>query len=137
MENQSNNHNEKPTVTDAFKTIKLEDFKDVGKIPCARNSLLYGMGAGLGLGSIRFFVKRSVPSAANWAVAAFCGVSAIAFEMCQMDRKQKLEKLHLIVKESNSRGQHRRTVVDESGANGAFHVVIDTPSAPEEEAKEK
>ncbi|CDH51660.1 predicted protein [Lichtheimia corymbifera JMRC:FSU:9682] len=117
-----------PTFSDALKTIKVEDFSNVGKIPCARNAFLYGMGAGFGIGGVRYIVKRSVPSAANWAVAAFCGISAIAFELCHMDRRQKLERLHLIVKETNSRGeQRRRMVVDEQGKNGAFHVVVDTP----------
>ena len=78
------------------------------------------------------YILGSVPSAANWAVAAFCGISAIAFEMCHMDRRQKLERLHLIVKETNSRGeQRRRMVVDEQGKNGAFHVVVDTPPSPD------
>lgn len=66
----------------------------------------------------------SVPSAANWAVAAFCGVSIISFEMCQMDRRQKLERLHLIVKETNSR-TNKQVVVDEH-RKGGLHVVIDT-----------
>ncbi|KAG0169103.1 hypothetical protein DFQ28_002289 [Apophysomyces sp. BC1034] len=109
-----------PTFSDALKTVKLEDFKDVNRIPCARNSILYGMGAGLGLGSIRYIATSKVPSAANWAVGAFCGVSIIAFEMCQMQRKQKLEKLHLIVKETESR---RPTVVNEH--KGAFQIVVD------------
>ncbi|KAI8149683.1 hypothetical protein BJV82DRAFT_662969 [Fennellomyces sp. T-0311] len=129
------NDNNQPTFSEAFKTIKVEDFKDVGKIPCARNALLYGMGGAFGVGGIRYLMKRAVPTAANWAVAAFCGISLISFEMCQMDRKQKLEKLHLIVKETNSRGQKRR-VVDEQGKNGAFHVVIDTPEAPDASSKE-
>ncbi|KAI9282542.1 hypothetical protein BY458DRAFT_496536 [Sporodiniella umbellata] len=33
-----------PSFSDAIKTIKLEDFKDINKIPCSRNALLYGMG---------------------------------------------------------------------------------------------
>ncbi|KAI9487951.1 hypothetical protein BDB00DRAFT_850756 [Zychaea mexicana] len=121
----NNNDNNQPTFTDALQTIKVDDFKNVGKIPCARNALLYGMGGAFGAGGIRYIVKRTVPSAANWAVAAFCGISLISFEMCQMDRKAKLERLHLIVKETNSRGG-KRQVVDEQGKNGAFHVVVDT-----------
>ncbi|KAI9276744.1 hypothetical protein BDA99DRAFT_554700 [Phascolomyces articulosus] len=124
----SNDNNNQPTFSEAFQTIKVEDFKNVGKIPCARNALLYGMGGAFGVGGIRYMVKRTVPTAANWAVAAFCGISLISFEMCQMDRKSKLERLHLIVKETNSRGEGKRRIVDEQGKNGAFHVVIDTPS---------
>ncbi|KAF7722579.1 hypothetical protein EC973_002932 [Apophysomyces ossiformis] len=118
----------RPTFTDALKTVKMEDFKDLNRIPCARNSLLYGMGAGLGLGSIRYIATSKVPSAANWAVGAFCGVSIIAFEMCQMQRKQKLEKLHMIVKETESR--RPPTVVNER--KGAFQVVVDTAEQTKE-----
>ena len=70
-----------------------------------------------------FVYPGAVPTAANWAVAAFCGISLISFEMCQMDRKSKLERLHLIVKESNSRGEKRR--VDVQGKDKAFQVVVD------------
>lgn len=41
------------TIMDAFKTIKLEDFKDVYKKPCARDALLAGIGAGFGVGGLR------------------------------------------------------------------------------------
>lgn len=30
--------------TNSIQTVKIEDFKDVNKIPCARNALLYGIG---------------------------------------------------------------------------------------------
>ncbi|KAI8100111.1 uncharacterized protein BX664DRAFT_355455 [Halteromyces radiatus] len=99
---------DKSDYVEALKTVKLEEFKDIGKIPCARTSLLYGMGAAFGLGGIRFLIKRSVPTSANWAVASFCGVSVVNFELCQMDRKQKLERLRLIVKETDSSPNQRR-----------------------------
>ncbi|KAI8366014.1 uncharacterized protein BYT42DRAFT_150499 [Radiomyces spectabilis] len=122
---------EEPTVVNALKTVKLEDFKDVPKIPCARNAFLYGMGAGVSVGAVRFLAKRSIPTAANWAVAAFCGVAAVSFEMCQMERKQKLEKLRMIIKATDSNGQSRAgdrpLIVDQSGKRGAFHVMVETP----------
>lgn len=40
-------------IMDALKTIKLEDFKDVYKKPCARDALLVGIGAGFGAGGLR------------------------------------------------------------------------------------
>ncbi|KAG2218792.1 hypothetical protein INT45_000329 [Circinella minor] len=128
MNNEGNNNSNQPTFSEAFQTIKAEDFKNVGKIPCARNALLYGMGGAFGVGGIRYIVKRAVPTSANWAVAAFCGISLISFEMCQMDRKSKLERLHLIVKESNSRGEKRR--VDAQGKDKAFQVIVDDIPSP-------
>lgn len=41
------------TLTDAFKTLSLNDFTTFYKTPCARDSLLVGMGAGFGIGGVR------------------------------------------------------------------------------------
>ena len=40
-------------VFDAVRSIKLEDFKEVHKKPCVRDSLLTGIGGGFGIGGIR------------------------------------------------------------------------------------
>ncbi|ORY98481.1 hypothetical protein BCR43DRAFT_487605 [Syncephalastrum racemosum] len=98
-----NQSKQEPSFGEAVKTIRADDFKHIGKIPCARNSLLYGIGAAFGMGGIRFIMKRAVPTAANWAVASFCGVSLVSFELCQMQRRQKLERLHMIVNARNKK----------------------------------
>jgi hypothetical protein len=52
-----------------------------------------------------------------------------------MERKQKLEKLRLIVKATDSSPKNRpdeRLVVTERGKNGAFNVVIETPAQTEQ-----
>ncbi|ORE21632.1 hypothetical protein BCV71DRAFT_173471 [Rhizopus microsporus] len=54
----SSSQQDSPSFVDALKTIKLEDFKDINKIPCSRNALLYGMAAGVAMGAIRFMSKR-------------------------------------------------------------------------------
>ncbi|CEG83106.1 hypothetical protein RMATCC62417_17078 [Rhizopus microsporus] len=122
----SSSQQDSPSFVDALKTIKLEDFKDINKIPCSRNALLYGMAAGVAMGAVRFMSKRMIPTSANWAVGTFCGVSAISFEMCQMDRRQKLEKLRMIVKATDSE-RNEKLMVTERGKNGAFEVVFETP----------
>lgn len=88
--------------------------------------------AGVTLGAVRFATKRALPTSTNWAVGAFCGVSVVTFEGCQMDRRQKLEKLRLIVKATDSRPKpDEKMVVTERGKNGAFNVVIETPAVNE------
>lgn len=47
---------QQPTVSQALKTVALEDFTQLHKKPCARESLLVGMGAGFGLGGLRWIV---------------------------------------------------------------------------------
>ena len=48
-----------PIITSAVKTIRLEDFTKVHLQPCARESLLSGMGLGFVFGGLRFVVGGS------------------------------------------------------------------------------
>jgi hypothetical protein len=93
--------------------------------------------AGISVGAVRFATKRALPTSTNWAVATFCGVSIASFEGCQMERRQKIEKLKLIVKATDSRPKpDEKMVVTERGKNGAFNVVIETPAINEQEKQE-
>jgi hypothetical protein len=98
------------------------------------------LAAGVTMGAIRFAIRRAIPTSANWAVASFCGVSVISFEACQIERRQKMEKLRLIVKATDSSPKNRpdeKLVVTERGKNGAFNVVIETPAQTEQGESEK
>lgn len=56
-------HTPKPkdiTISESLKTIKLEDFSTFHKKPCARDSLLLGLGAGFGIGGIRGIVGGKI-----------------------------------------------------------------------------
>jgi hypothetical protein len=97
---------------------------------CHKLIIFFLIGAGITVGVLRFVSKRAIPTSANWAVGTFMGVSAISFEACQMERKQKIEKMKLIVKATDSRPKPEdKMVVTERGKNGAFNVVIETPAA--------
>lgn len=50
------------TVTDAMKSMSLKDATSFYKAPCARDSLLLGIGAGFGVGGVRGVLggKRSL-----------------------------------------------------------------------------
>jgi hypothetical protein len=77
-----------------------------------------------------------IPTSANWAVGTFCGVSIVSFEACQMERKQKIEKMRLIVKATDSKPKpDEKMIVTERGKNGAFNVVIETPSIAKDQDK--
>ena len=41
------------SILEAAKTIKLRDFRELHKKPCARESFLVGIGAGFGIGGLR------------------------------------------------------------------------------------
>jgi hypothetical protein len=42
-----------PKLSDAIKTVHIQDFKQVHMYPCVRESLLMGIGGGFGVGGIR------------------------------------------------------------------------------------
>ncbi|KAL9031084.1 MAG: hypothetical protein Q9196_000847 [Gyalolechia fulgens] len=71
-------------VTDALKTIKIDDFKEVHRKPCTREGFLTGIGAGFGIGGIRAILGGT------WAVGAFAFGSFAMHEYCQ--QKRRLEK---------------------------------------------
>jgi cytochrome c oxidase assembly protein subunit 20 len=50
--NASGKQNE-ATITDAFKSLSAKDITTFYKAPCARDSLMIGMGAGFGIGGVR------------------------------------------------------------------------------------
>jgi Protein of unknown function (DUF3767) len=56
--------NSNPTLFDAIKTVRLEDFKQVHMYPCVRDSLLTGIGAGFGIGGLRGIFGGELPTLA-------------------------------------------------------------------------
>lgn len=44
------------SLGEAIKTVKVADFKEVVTYPCARESFLFGIGGGFGVGGLRFLV---------------------------------------------------------------------------------
>ncbi|GHJ84996.1 hypothetical protein NliqN6_1398 [Naganishia liquefaciens] len=88
------------TKTDVMAAIKrirpIEDLKNIGQIPCARQALLSGIAAGFGIGSISYIARRRPKSAANWAVGSFVGISAIMWENCRRARAKELAQMAII-----------------------------------------
>ncbi|KAI5196386.1 hypothetical protein E4T42_08901 [Aureobasidium subglaciale] len=79
------------TLTDAAKTIKIDDFADLPKKPCVRDSLLTGMTAGFVVGSSRAIWRAPIQSATNWAVGTFVIGSAAMYQYCQHKRLAEKE----------------------------------------------
>ncbi|KAL3496937.1 hypothetical protein BJX62DRAFT_65535 [Aspergillus germanicus] len=81
------------SVTEAMKSMSLKDATSFYKAPCARDSLLLGIGAGFGVGGVRGVLGglRSIWTACNWAVGAFAITSLAAHEFCQRRRIQELD----------------------------------------------
>ncbi|KAH0285499.1 hypothetical protein KCU62_g7466, partial [Aureobasidium sp. EXF-3399] len=79
------------TLADAAKSIKIEDFANLPKKPCVRDSLLTGITAGFVVGSSRAIWRAPVQSAANWAVGTFVIGSAGMYQYCQYKRMAEKE----------------------------------------------
>ncbi|MCJ1263379.1 hypothetical protein MMC22_003249 [Lobaria immixta] len=103
------------TIMDALKTIKLEDFKDVYKKPCARDALLVGIGAGFGTGGLRAIMGVPPLKACSWAVGTFCFGSFVMHEFCQRKRQLEMQGLKRAVQVIDRKKAERQTRVDQTG----------------------
>ncbi|CAE6415664.1 unnamed protein product [Rhizoctonia solani] len=69
---------------EAIKRIDpVQDFKRIPSMPCARESLMYGIGTGAGIGGIRFISSRSILTSCHWAVGTFVLVSSFSWYTCR------------------------------------------------------
>lgn len=90
--------NHPPSITDVVTTIKPEDFLSVHQTPCAQRGFLTGIGAGMGIGGLRWVLGLPLPRAANWAVGAGVAAAAAQYEYCQYRRRLERENMLRMVK---------------------------------------
>lgn len=118
-------------LVDAVKTIKLQDFKEVHKKPCARDALLAGIGVGFGMGGIRAILgglslvcppisdlclTDAAPTlkACSWAVGAFCFGSFFMHEFCQRRRQLEMKGLKRAVEVIDRKKSEKQAMVDQA-----------------------
>ncbi|KAK0557564.1 hypothetical protein OC846_000352 [Tilletia horrida] len=75
----------------------LDDFKNLGKMPCARSSLLTGMATAAGVIGISAIAGRGLRRALNWGVGSFCAVSLVSWEMCRSSRRSEQARMKVII----------------------------------------
>ncbi|KAK3935117.1 hypothetical protein QBC46DRAFT_398232 [Diplogelasinospora grovesii] len=93
----SQSHRNGVSLTEVVQTIKPKDFLSVHKAPCSRQGFLTGIGAGAGIGAIRWIMGLPVPKAANWAVGTGAAAALAQYEFCQWRRRQEREKMKRVV----------------------------------------
>lgn len=98
----------------------VEDFRRIPSMPCARESLLYGIGTGAGVGGIRFLSSRRVLLSCHWAVGTFVLVSSFSWYTC----RSALSKEHRIMKtiaekfpQRNIKNLKRKDLESPNGSN--------------------
>ncbi|RFU80077.1 cox20 fam36a [Trichoderma arundinaceum] len=97
-------------LSEAVSMIKREDFTNVANTPCARQGLLTGIGAGAGLGGLKFVIQGNATKSANWAVGFFILGSIASYEYCQYQRRaEKIQmKRHIEVVTQNRKEQAKK-----------------------------
>ncbi|TEB39801.1 hypothetical protein FA13DRAFT_27639 [Coprinellus micaceus] len=74
----------------------LNSARHITEVPCARNSLLYGIAGGLGIGVIRGLSANPMV-AGNWAVGTFALISLGSWHICQAQMAQERKKVEQII----------------------------------------
>ncbi|KAJ8955148.1 hypothetical protein NQ318_009041 [Aromia moschata] len=70
--------------------------RDISKIPCFRNSLLYGIGGGLCFGLARFMITSQTLRSVNFAVYSFSFITMAYWIQCRFNySKSKFEMLKM------------------------------------------
>ncbi|KAH8114717.1 hypothetical protein DFH11DRAFT_1726721 [Phellopilus nigrolimitatus] len=91
----------------AARRISLkDDLKHIGEVPCARSSLLMGIGAGAGIGVVRGFNSKPFV-AANWAMGTFLLVSVGAWNVCRSSIQREREQVRVVVEQMAQRKMRR------------------------------
>ncbi|KIO16233.1 hypothetical protein M407DRAFT_34114 [Tulasnella calospora MUT 4182] len=109
-----------PSLQDYSKALKqvsvVDDFKRLPEIPCARNSLMYGIASGAGIGALRY-LNAGPKAAANWAMGAFVFISCTSWAVCRRERGQELEVMQTMQRQYPER--HARAAKEKALARQA------------------
>ncbi|KAF5319949.1 hypothetical protein D9611_011075 [Ephemerocybe angulata] len=84
-----------PSPTGNIAIDSLQSARHITEVPCGRNSLLYGIAGGLGIGVIRGLSANPMV-AGNWAVGSFALISLGSWHICQRamaDERKKVEQI--------------------------------------------
>lgn len=141
------------TVTDAVRTIALNDFTSVHTQPCVRSSLLYGIGAGFAFGGLRLVLggvsnclpacptrntelcAAPVPKAANWAAGTFVGASLVTYEFCRYRRSREKAGMQRAIEIIDRRKAERELQMQEKRERARAQKELEERTAAEVPAR--
>ncbi|KAI9690076.1 MAG: hypothetical protein M1820_010040 [Bogoriella megaspora] len=86
------------SAVEAFKTIRLDDFKEFHKKPCVRDAMMTGIVAGFAVGGVRALLGASIVKCSNWAVGTWMGTSFFTYEYCGVKRSMEKDGMRRAVK---------------------------------------
>ncbi|KAI1344491.1 hypothetical protein F5Y15DRAFT_411324 [Xylariaceae sp. FL0016] len=105
---------QKATVTEAFQTIKRDEWLNVHKIPCAREGFMTGIGSGAVLGMGRMVFGASIPKAANWGFGSFLIGCIVQWEYCQMQRRKEKAAMARVVEVIDRKQAEKKAQAEET-----------------------
>eukprot|EP01132_Coremiostelium_polycephalum_P002813 gene2813-3498_t len=79
------------TLWERFKSI------DPSKVPCLKNSLLFGIGAGVGVTFISTIFSKKPIKAADLGVLTFVVVSGVSWPICNYNRNIQEQKIKIVM----------------------------------------
>ncbi|CAG7852784.1 Cytochrome c oxidase protein 20, mitochondrial {ECO:0000256/PIRNR:PIRNR007871} [Serendipita indica DSM 11827] len=101
----------------AAKTIRPDDFRNIEQVPCARQSLMYGIAGGTAIGCTRYLTSNP-RIASNWAVASFVLISAFSWRRCRSIQTSQMEQMRA-VKEQLAEKARRRSAIRKERSTSA------------------
>ncbi|KAJ5878629.1 hypothetical protein N7455_002094 [Penicillium solitum] len=115
-------------------TFPVSEMTTLHKRPCARESLLTGIGVGFGVGGLRGVLKGRyyLWSAGNWAVGMFAITSLASYEYCRWRRNNELSGMAEALDLMNQLKAKKQREKDTAEEEAALRVRL-----AEEERKSK
>ncbi|KXN69100.1 hypothetical protein CONCODRAFT_71753 [Conidiobolus coronatus NRRL 28638] len=105
---KKSNNLQQPTLSEAFQTLDVSKLPNVIQAPCARSSLLYGIGGGTLVGFGKYLLNKNVLRSANWSVGSFAFISLVTWEYCRYQWRIKENKYKVLVNDMNAIVQKKR-----------------------------
>ncbi|KAK0520725.1 hypothetical protein OC834_004867 [Tilletia horrida] len=81
----------------AVSKLSLDDFSNIGKIPCARGSLLNGIATAVGVFGVSAIAGRGIRRSANWSAGSFAFVAIASWEICRRQRRAEQARMKMII----------------------------------------
>lgn len=104
------------SYSDALRSIRISDFQEVHKKPCARDALLTGIGGGFGIGGVRAILGASVWKTCNWAVGSFVFGSFLMYEYCHRRRQLEMQGMKRAVEVIDRKQAEKRKIAEDARA---------------------
>jgi cytochrome c oxidase assembly protein subunit 20 len=100
-------------VAEALRTIRPHDFLHVHKMPCFRDSYLYGMGGGFLVGGGMWIVGKPLRKIPNYVFGTTIGIAMVAYAWCHSERQREKRGMRMVVDVMEQKQMEKKGKLDE------------------------